>query len=333
LPKINTLSVPIIPINLKDIIKGFTSSPKNLLLLLSLKFTAMAFSKEQLEEMARSVPFWWHSIDLGNGVITNGFKSVDHLTREFQSLQPPELRGKSVLDIGAWDGFFAFEAERRGAKRVLALDHYIWSLDIPEHRKHWAECQEQGISPKPYHEMPYWRPTELPGKQGYDTAHRALNSQVETLVADFMEVDLNQLGIFDVVFYLGVLYHMENPLEALKRLAAVTGEVAIIETEAVVFPGYEHLAVCEFFESNELNGDVSNWWAPNEKALIGMCRASGFKRVDIILGSPQKANSKGLRTAISRLLSSSPVGKNNGSSSQSQQQVERYRAIVHAWKQ
>jgi hypothetical protein len=101
----------------------------------------------------------------------------------------------------------------------------------------------------------------------------------------------------------------------------------------VVFPGYEHLAVCEFFESNELNGDVSNWWAPNEKALIGMCRASGFKRVDIILGSPQKANSKGLRTAISRFLSSSPMAKNNGISSQPKQQVERYRAIVHAWKQ
>lgn len=282
----------------------------------------MAFSKEQLEEMVQSVPFWWHSIDLGNGVVTNGFRTTEQLTYALNSLQLPKLQGKSVLDIGAWDGFFSFEAERLGAKRVLALDHYIWSLDLPEHRKHWRECKEQGIVPEQYHKMPYWQPSELPGKRGYDTAHHALNSKVETLVADFMEMDLNEIGTFDVVLYLGVLYHMENPLEALKRVAAVTGEVAIIETEAVVFPGYEHLAICEFFESNELNGDVSNWWAPNEKALVGMCQAAGFKRVEIVLGLPQKAKAKGLPALISRFLSLPHTP-----------QIERYRAIVHAWKQ
>ncbi len=283
--------------------------------------------------MARSLPFWWHSIDLGNGVTTNGLRTTEQLTYELKSLQLPDLQGKSVLDIGAWDGFFSFEAERRGAKRVLALDHYIWSLDLPEHRKHWTECKEQGIAPEQYHKMPYWRPSELPGKRGYDTAHRALNSKVETLVADFMEVDLNEVGTFDVVLYLGVLYHMENPLEALKRVAAVTGEVAIIETEAVVFPGYEHLAVCEFFESNELNADVSNWWAPNAKALAGMCQAAGFKRVEIVVGPPGRALSKRLRGSMSHFLSESSIAKKMGISSQPKPQVERYRAIAHAWKQ
>ena len=293
----------------------------------------MAFSKEQLEEMVRSVSFWWHSIDLGQGVTTNGFKSVEQLTHELQSLQLPDLRGKSVLDIGAWDGFFCFEAERRGAKRVLALDHYAWSLDLPQHIKYWRECQEQGIVPELYHKTPNWRPSELPGKRAYDTVHRALNSKVETLVADFMELDLNEVGTFDVVFYLGVLYHMENPLEALKRVAAVTEEVAIIETEAVIFPGYEHLAVCEFFESNELNGDVSNWWAPNEKALIGMCRAAGFKRVEVIVSSPVKASAKKSGASILDFLFESAIAKKMGISRQPKPQVERYRAIAHAWKQ
>lgn len=293
----------------------------------------MAFSKEQLEEMARSVPFWWHSIDLGNGVTTNGSKSVEQLTYELNSVQLPELRGKSVLDIGAWDGFFSFEAERRGAKRVLALDHYVWSLDLAEHIKYWRECQEQGIVPEQYHKTPYWRPSDLPGKQAYDTAHRALNSKVETLVADFMEMDINEIGTFDVVLYLGVLYHMENPQDALKRVAAVTREVAIIETEAVVFPGYEHVAVCEFFESNELNADVSNWWAPNEKALVGMCRAAGFKRVEIIVGSPERTRAKSLGASISHFLFESAIAKKMGISRQPKPQVERYRAIAHAWKQ
>lgn len=293
----------------------------------------MTFSKEQLEEMARSIPFWWHSIDLGNGVITNGLRTTEQLSGELKSLQLPDLEEKSVLDIGAWDGFFSFEAERLGAKRVLALDHYIWSLDLPEHRKHWTECKERGISPEQYHKMPYWRPSELPGKRAYDTAHRALNSKVETLVADFMEMDLTEIGTFDVVLYLGVLYHMQNPLEALKRVAAVTGELAIIETEAVVFPGYEHLAVCEFFESNELNADVSNWWAPNEKALVGMCRAAGFKRVEIIVGSPVRVRAKKMEASISYFLSEFPISKKLGLSWQPKPQVERYRAIAHAWKQ
>jgi tRNA (mo5U34)-methyltransferase len=293
----------------------------------------MAFSKEQLEAMAQSVPFWWHSIDLGNGVTTNGFRSLEELTQQLKLLQLPDLQGKSVLDIGAWDGFFSFEAERRGARRVLALDHYVWSIDLPEHMKYWQECKEQGIIPEQFHKMPYWQPSELPGKRAYDTAHRTLNSKVETLVADFMEMELNEIGTFDIVLYLGVLYHMENPLEALKRVATVTKEVAIIETEAVVFPGYEHLAVCEFFESNELNADVSNWWAPNEKALVGMCRAAGFKRVEMIIGPPIRSNSNKAGTSIFNVLFESPIAKKMGISLQPQPQVERYRAIAHAWKQ
>ena len=61
----------------------------------------------------------------------------------------------------------------------------------------------------------------------------------------------------------------------MRRVFELTGDVAIIETAAVVIPGYEHVSiVSEFYESNELNGDVSNWWAPNLRALIGLCRAA-----------------------------------------------------------
>ena len=88
------------------------------------------YSKAELEEMAESVGFWWHSIDLGQGVVTKGFKTPETLQYELESLRLPDLRDKTVLDIGAWDGFFSFEAERRGAKRVVALDHYVWSLDL-----------------------------------------------------------------------------------------------------------------------------------------------------------------------------------------------------------
>ena len=68
---------------------------------------------------------WWHKIDLGNGIVTPGY---DQSSTKLKKLKiPKDLSGKTVLDIGAWDGFFSFEAERRGAKRVLAIDSFCWS--------------------------------------------------------------------------------------------------------------------------------------------------------------------------------------------------------------
>ena len=67
---------------------------------------------------------WWHKIDFGNGVITPG---IDITPEKLEWIQMSQnLVGKSVLDIGAWDGFFSFEAERRGASRVLAIDLPMW---------------------------------------------------------------------------------------------------------------------------------------------------------------------------------------------------------------
>ena len=208
--------------------------------------------------MAEEVGFWWHSIDLGQGVITQGFKTPEVLAREIRTLQLPEMRGKSVLDIGAYSGFYSFEAERRGASRVVALDHFVWSLDLPRIMRYWQECKDRGAVPAHYEQTPYWHPDTLPVKAAYDLAHRVRESQVETVVGDFMEMDLTAVGQFDIVLYLGVLYHMQNPLESLKRVASVTKEMAIIETHAVSIPGYEHLELCEFYSANQLHGDVSN---------------------------------------------------------------------------
>lgn len=233
-----------------------------------------------LAERVRAVPFWWHSIDLGSGVVTPGAKDAEYLRNEVHQLRLPDLEGKSVLDIGAWDGFYSFEAERRGAERVVALDYYMWALDIAG----WMELRtelhaKQATIPEP-HTVPHlWRPGDLPGKQGFDLAREALDSGVEDAVADFMAVDLESLGQFDVVLYLGVLYHMESPLEALRRVARVAREVAVIETEAIALPGVER-PLCQFFYSDQLDADPTNWWVPNEQALEDMCLAAGFSRVE-----------------------------------------------------
>jgi tRNA (mo5U34)-methyltransferase len=242
-----------------------------------------------LSQQVAEVPFWWHSIDVGEGVVTPGHASPEDQQYTLQSARFPEdLSGKSVLDIGAYDGFYSFEAESRGAQRVVALDHYVWERDISKIITYWKDCSERGVPTNPADTERYIDAVNLPGKLPFNTAHRLLKSRVESVVVDFMEADLAKLGSFDVVLYLGVLYHMENPLAALRRVAQVTKELAIIGTQGIAIEGHEGRSLFEFFPGSELNNDYSNWWAPTEKALVGLCTAAGFSRVEVLEGEPRK---------------------------------------------
>ena len=277
---------------------------------------------------------WWHSLDLGEGIFTDGHKTAEVLRREFEALQLPILDGKSVLDIGAWDGYFSFEAERRGADRVVALDHFVWSLDSPAAADYREKCDEEGIAPKAYDEVPsLWRPADLPGKRPFDTAHDALESKVEPVVADFMTMDLKELGCFDVVLFLGVLYHLHDPFGALKRVAQVTRELAVIETAAVFVEVYEDRELCAFFSEDQLLGDPTNWWAPNVAALVGMCKAAGFRKVQTNLDPSTGAEHQGPRPLVRRSLSAAGAAWRSWKGTrQPLPPVLDYRTVVQAWK-
>ncbi|MGH9222567.1 MAG: class I SAM-dependent methyltransferase [Acidimicrobiales bacterium] len=261
----------------------------------------------KLSKAVDSVPFWWHSIELGDGVVSDGQRSADDLAAEWESLGLPDLRDKSVIDVGAWDGYFSFRAEEAGAARVVALDHYAWSLDLARKEAYDDECRAAGTVPVQYHAHPgIWRPEELPGKAGFDTAHRARDSRVESVVGDYLRMDLERLGTFDVVLFLGVLDRMRNPLLALERVARLARDLLVVETEAVAVPGFEHHGFAEFFETNELNGDPTVWWAATRHATMALCRSAGFAQVD----SPaEPANRPTRRDAL-----------------------HRYRLVVRAWK-
>jgi tRNA (mo5U34)-methyltransferase len=188
---------------------------------------------------------WYHTIDLGSGIITRG---IDNTAFRVPRLDlPASLAGLSVLDIGAWDGFFSFEAERRGAARVVAADYYSW------HGGGWGS------------------------KAGFELARQALGSRVEDVDIDVMDLSPERIGTFDVVFFFGVLYHVRHPLLALERVASVAKNLVIVET-VVDMIGIGRPAVA-FYPDRELNNDPTNWWAPNLPALHGMLRAVGFDNV------------------------------------------------------
>jgi tRNA (mo5U34)-methyltransferase len=203
--------------------------------------------REELRQRVAGVR-WWHRIDLGDGVVTPGLD--DSPTKLAMLQMPRDLTGKSVLDVGAWDGFFSFEAERRGARQVVATDSFCWN-------------------------GPGWG-----NKDGFELARLALGSRVTDREIEVLDISPATVGTFDVVLFLGVLYHMRHPLLALERVAAVTNELLILETHVEVFEHDERVML--FYPRTELNGDPTNWWGPTPSALEAMLHDVGFGKVEIV---------------------------------------------------
>jgi tRNA (mo5U34)-methyltransferase len=169
---------------------------------------------------------WWHRFEM------------------LLSLHLPDLTGKSVLDVGAADGYFSFAAERMGASRVVALDTGAW--------------RQPG------------------GKSRFDMARVELSSNVEEVELDLLDISPETIGQFDVVLFLGLLYHMRHPLLALERVASVTNELLVVET--LVDMSFLRSPAAAFYPTEILH-DETNWWGPNRAAVLGMLHAVGFKRV------------------------------------------------------
>jgi len=194
---------------------------------------------------------WVHRIDLGQGVVTPGEWDTPRILRRLHL--PSDLSGQSVLDVGCWDGFYSFVVERLGARRVLATDSYVWGLGH---------------------------------KAGFLLARQALNSKVEDLEIDALDLSHESVGVFDVVLFMGVLYHMKHPMLALERAASVTKRLLVVETviDLLYLPG----KALAFYPGKELGQDPTNWFGPNPAALEAMLRAVGFRRVERVWPSAKR---------------------------------------------
>src|ERR1700733_10975393 len=150
--------------------------------------------EERVQRLADRVHsrFRYHSIELPDGSVLPGLQPVEHLRWRLDLFGLPEdLRGKRVLDVGAWDGWFSFECERRGAQ-VVAVD-----------------CVELDT---------------------FLEARELLGSKVQYLTLDVTELSARRLGRFDVVLFLGVLYHLRHPLLGLEKVVELCTDTALIES-------------------------------------------------------------------------------------------------------
>jgi tRNA (mo5U34)-methyltransferase len=187
---------------------------------------------------------WWHSIDLGNGLITPGGNSLESLTAMANVIFSESVEGKSVIDIGCWDGFFSIEAARRGATSVLATDDYVWRMEFTKRRN--AEI----------------------------AARLAAPSVVKVKQIDVFDISHETVGMHDVVLFFGVLYHMRHPLLAMEKAASVCSEILIVETQLDAVN--EERPAMIFYPGIELANDPSNWWGPNIPCVEAMLRDQGF---------------------------------------------------------
>jgi tRNA (mo5U34)-methyltransferase len=205
-------------------------------------------SEAELRAIVDGLP-WYHSIQLKEGIVTPG------VVRNSQVLPrlslPSDLTGKTVLDVGAWDGFYSFECARRGADRVLATDSFVWD------GRAWGS------------------------KESFDLARDvlALGSIVDDMLIDPMELSVDRIGVFDVVLYLGVLYHLRSPIEALERAADVCGELLVLETETAL--NFLPFPAARLHPGASLNSDPSNWFQFNISSLRELLYELGFSSVSV----------------------------------------------------
>lgn len=203
---------------------------------------------DQVRDLRRQGKF--HSPFHFEGVATRPFYVDRRFRRRLRLFALPDLTGKSVLDIGAWDGYFSFELERRGAKRVLAVD--VW---------------DEG------------------SLQAFLFARDMMKSNVEYLHIDAHDLSPATVGTFDIVLCAGLLYHLRHPLLGLERIRSVTKERLILETGSLIPAVHEWIPQITFFpgdkEAHEHRWHRVQGAFPTRSWVQFALRAVGYSRVDI----------------------------------------------------
>ena len=220
--------------------------------------------------MLDRVPLWFHTVSLNRprGIYTHGV-ARDHRYR-IPAL-PTSFKGLDVLDVGTFDGFYAFLAEARGARRVVAIDN--------EQYREWVGSRF-GV--------------DLEGGEGFAAISGLLDSGVEYRCLDAFDLDdLDEA--FDLVLCFGILHRVENPLGLLRRLAALLapGGRLLVETYGIASDGRLDAHTIEVAQPGGVYvGDEYVYWGFGAGGLGAIARLAGLtaERIDgtiVVDGHPR----------------------------------------------
>lgn len=225
------------------------------------------------EEVRRLVEAarWYHSFELLPGLVTRGSVPMNPGEVLQELGVAPDLSGKKALDIGAWDGPLTFALESRGAS--------VTAMDIQD-----------------------------PSRTGFDTARAILGSAARYLRSSVYELAPEEHGRYDLIFFMGVYYHLRHPVMAFQRIhraledgGTLYFEGAVLDYAFNVDPSFKshEQAIRDtadlpltFFTNSAYAGDWSNWFVPNAACLREWLRATGFKDIEVHT-SPQNSRAYG----------------------------------------
>ena len=209
----------------------------------------MTHSEEELRKRVSDlldVP-WFHTLRLFPDLVIKGAKTSEILEAERAAiLGVLDLTNRSVVDVGTWNGYFAFEAKRAGASRVIATDSFVWRHPI------------------------------LRGRETFEIARACLGVEVESKEIDPTELP-GDIEPVDVVLFLGVFYHLFDPIMVLQKTASIATDLLIIETHQDLLSINRPAMV--FYPGTTLKNDPTNWWGPNPECLVELLHEVGFKQV------------------------------------------------------
>lgn len=200
-----------------------------------------SYSDEDVQKMLKSVSYWYHSFRFGNVSNSSTRTSLNYQMWVSQNI-PLNLKGKSVLDIGAYDGFYSFLCESRGAERVLAID-------IEAH---------DDLS------------TEKTHSSGFQICKKILNSKVEYKKMSVYDLDLIS-ETFDLVLFFGIYYHLANPVLGFEKILPKVND-------ALFVAGH----VLDTQEPIMRYSKDHNWWVASPQCLLKIGKRLGFKDVEIL---------------------------------------------------
>jgi tRNA (mo5U34)-methyltransferase len=198
---------------------------------------------------------WYHTLELAPGHVTDGIFDLRPFVDRYGL--PERMDGMRALDVGTWDGFWAFEMERRGAD-VVALDlEREADMDWPPRRRDEVN------------------PSARRG-DGFRLAHELLGSRVERVEQSVYEADPAQLGTFDLVLCGSVLIHLRDQLLALERIAALCRDRFICAEAYARLLGLLPFPVSRYRADRHAS---VVFWEPSARAWRAMLWTAGFERV------------------------------------------------------
>lgn len=211
-------------------------------------------------------PFWYHTIEVAPGATTPGWFDV---RPALDAIAFPDVRGKRCLDIGTFDGFFAFEMERRGAAEVVATDiedHDLWD---------WPPDVRPDVAGAP--DGRHVAMAGLPKGAGFRLAAELLGSKVRWRPVSVYDLRPKDLGTFDVVFCGTLLLHLRDPVRALEAVRRVTSGVFVSSEQLELWTTI--LGCGRPLFRLDGSGQYCQWWLANSAGHARLLWSAGFEVV------------------------------------------------------